>query len=116
MRLITSCEEFNLPVTPRGIEILVWSSGSLAAPPSPTLTVTATQKWYCFHRVDTDGTIREVPFSELEGFSKEYAPYADHVPYPPAVEWLVESKGWQVDPLALELMHGRWQLEVMRQP
>lgn len=80
-------------------------------PIEPTVTVEFYQKWYGLVVVQPNGNIEEVAFPD-EGFCKpSESPYADHVPNPAVVMRWAKHHGYEVDPLALELMVGRWELD-----
>lgn len=78
----------------------------------PTVTVENYCKWYALQVVDAAGDIKEYDFGELEPFAQDYV--SDHVPNPLAVVRWATAKGWRVDPQSLEMMVGRWAMEVQR--
>ncbi len=75
----------------------------------PTITVEAYCKWYDLYLVSPDGTVKAVGFDELD--TGKGTPYSDHVPNPAAVTLFADKKGYGVDPLALEIIVGRWHME-----
>lgn len=79
------------------------------------LTVEMTNKWYELHLVFRD-RVEMVCFSELETFAarRGVSPFCDHAPNPDCVRDLCEANGWTLDPLAEELIEGRWLLEYVR--
>jgi hypothetical protein len=90
----------------RGIMLIVTSDAR------PLVTVEYSSKWYNLFLIDNDRVINEPGFDLLEKFALFHTPaYIDHVPNPTAVERFAESIGAEVDPMALEIMWGRWMLE-----
>lgn len=79
----------------------------------PVLTVELYQKWYTLHVVHVDGQICEVGFDELDDVAGRHdlTPYCDHAPNPVAVQRLAVERGWHLDPNALEMIIGRWEIE-----
>jgi len=84
----------------------------------PQITVALEPKWYCLYLItpvipdvpDLDD-IREIKFEELEAIADggDIA-VCDHVPNPHLVVRYAESRGYTIDPLALEVIIGRWEL------
>jgi hypothetical protein len=86
--------------------------GSPCSGQDPILTVELYCKWYGLQLLRPDGTVEEVAFPE-EGWAPEgESAYCDHVPNPKAVARFAEHQGYLIDLLAMELMVGRWELEV----
>jgi len=122
MAIIASLDEWNIPVSPDLFEALAWSQGDNAAPAVPVVTVSLMTKWYGLYLVEPTGNVRGLNFGVLDEVSTwvrrdatvvSSPPYFDHVPNPYALEVLTAKKGWVVDELALDLIHGRWQREVI---
>ncbi len=80
----------------------------------PTITVDASEKWYRLFAMLPDGTVREIDFcTELDEprFCGDESAYCDHVPNPVAVQRYALTYGYEIDPLAFEIMVGRWEIE-----
>lgn len=77
----------------------------------PVLTVELYCKWYCLHIIHVNGTVASLRFSELERFYKEGSAFKDHVPNPEAVRMYANEMDYALEPLAEELIEGRWKLE-----
>ncbi len=71
---------------------------------APILTVENYCKWYALWLITPDDHVSQVPFPE-DG-------YCDHVPFPAAVQKLADRNGWLVDDQSMEMMVGRYMLEV----
>lgn len=67
------------------------------------LTVELYEKWYALQLLDENGGVSEVEFPE----------FRDHCPDPVAVQLLAVREGYYMDPLALEMIIGRWELETV---
>ncbi len=92
-------------------EWLIWSNhGHL--PSVETITVEDADKWYSLYVVTPAGIVCQLLFGDLEPFRVNSLYFVDHCPNPDSVELLAEARGWQVDVRALEVMHGRWRIEV----
>lgn len=82
----------------------------------PTLTVENYCKWYELHLVRPDGRVEEVSFEQLDDLANKLglrgSAYVDHVPNPEVVQELADENEWDVDDVSMEVMVGRWQLEV----
>lgn len=95
----------------------------------PVLTVTLDSKWYCLylvHQLQAAAVFAPFEVSEVEfpevgpAYDRKYAEkfkdwtsgYVDHVPSPLAVMKMAREKGWAIDELAMELIVGRWEMEV----
>ncbi len=77
------------------------------------LTVEMAYKWYFLSLVDVlTNEVTEIGFDELDVQGHGFTPFVDHAPNPKAVDWLCEKNGWTFDPLAEELITGRWEIEV----
>lgn len=79
------------------------------------LTVELRSKWYgLWHITETTG--RAIYFHELDRLYTEQdlpgPPFVDHVPNPYYVVALGKKLGIPVSDLALEMIVGRWELEV----
>jgi len=100
--------------TKRGLPIVKMWPGHV----NNLLTVEAYMKWYDLILVSTNGAHEDevhtyISYDQLEPFApKGQSAYVDHVPNPLAVKAMAEAKGWQLDPLAFELIVGRWCTEV----
>lgn len=96
-------------ITERG-HALCWMRDPLDV---PVLTIECYEKWYCLHTVLPGGVICTVSFGELDTLANRYdlTPYADHVPNPKVVQRLASDRGWELDPNALEMIIGRWEIE-----
>jgi hypothetical protein len=92
-------------VTRRGHILVVTSE----LQPRPILTVELAAKWYELHVVHASGVVEPRPFADLGPGG-----WIDHVPIPAAVERLAAREGWFVDEVALELITGRWELEIVQ--
>lgn len=85
----------------------------------PTLTVENYCKWYDMQIIHPDGRVEAVSFGDLDelagnvGYDVLGSGYVDHVPNPQVVRALAEARGWAVDEQAMEMIAGRWQLEVV---
>lgn len=79
------------------------------------LTVKATTKWYSLHRIYRSlGRVhsKAVSFGELDYFTfPGESAYRDHAPNPNVVARMAAAKDWVLDPLAAEVIVGRWALE-----
>lgn len=80
----------------------------------PVITVEFAHKWYTLFVVHPSGAVTELGYDDLYNCpgNKDTTLYVDHVPNPRAVEVYAEAVGCVIDPLAHELLYGRWQLEV----
>ena len=84
----------------------------------PILTVELYIKWYKLYLIQPIGRVSEVRFDEIESFLGREWEWAhdgsiqgDHVVNPKAVEQYAKQKGYTLDPLAYELLVGRWVIE-----
>jgi len=88
-----------------------------AGPPErvPVLTIENSPKWYGFHLVMPDGSLKVVHFGCLEEAAGERGvpPYVDHVPNPEVVPLVASRQGWILDSESYEMMVGRWECEVV---
>lgn len=93
----------------RGLPLL-WIEEPLA---DPVLTVENYVKWYWLHLVLPDGRVEEVNFGALDRLANRMGdtPYCDHVPNPRVVQRLADDHRWHLDPNALEMLIGRWEIE-----
>lgn len=103
-----------LPTSPRG-RLLAWSTVEDFT--VPVVTVELAQKWYGLQLVkpssDGPAIVEEVPFPTPERLGPRYGvTYVDHVPNPRVVEFWAFENRYFLDELALEMMWGRWLLEV----
>lgn len=90
---------------------LVWSS-TATIPTISTITVEYYIKWYSLFLVRPTGLIDVIPFSDLEKYAKgSETAYGDHVPNPDIVKVLSVDCDYDIDPIAMEMMIGRWQIE-----
>lgn len=78
----------------------------------PVLTVEVYCKWYDLFIVHPSGRIEGVPFPDEGKHGVSGPPYVDHVPNPRHVVHWARREGVTVDDLSLEIMIGRWELEV----
>lgn len=93
---------------------LIWTHGGLALPHRATLTAELYVKWYTLYLVDIDEKTYPIDFSDLEPYTpKGESAFVDHVPNPRAIEEYCEQRSICIDPVFLEVAHGRWHLEVM---
>jgi hypothetical protein len=76
-----------------------------AHPMKAILTVENYCKWYCLYLITSWGSVESVDFP-VDG-------YCDHVPYPAAVARMAEEHDWIVDDQSMEIMVGRYVLEVL---
>jgi hypothetical protein len=82
------------------------------------VTVELYCKWYGLYLIAALGHVKPLDFpneSTLPRFAtyRRGSYYVDHVPNPAAVKMMCEQHGWDLDPLAFELIVGRWAVEVM---
>lgn len=99
----------------RGIP-LIWTHVAVELPHRGTLTAELYVKWYTLYLVDTDGRAYPISFWDLEPYTPNgESAFVDHVPNPRAIEEYCEQRSISVDPVFLEVAHGRWLLEV-KQP
>jgi hypothetical protein len=94
-------------------EVLLSASGRaiLRTSGTPVLTVYLTEKWYqlvLVKSVRRELEIQEVYYDELDMAYPHGSGYVDHDPNPDAVRALAKAKMWEIDPLAEELIEGRW--------
>jgi hypothetical protein len=91
--------------------LLLWVQEPLDV---PVLTMENYVKWYYLHLIRPDGTVEELSFEPLSDTSAHMSesPYCDHVPNPVVVQRLAHERNWHLDPNALEMIIGRWELEV----
>ena len=87
------------PVSTRGYPLVID-----IVPQVPTLTVELYVKWYTLYLVHPDERIEEVLYP-LNGF-------VDHVPKPAAVFDFAKENGYDIEPLAWEMIVGRWEIDV----
>jgi hypothetical protein len=84
----------------------------------PLITVEYYMKWYslfCVGRIgDADVIEGLVQFDALEEYALPIeSAFVDHVPNPRVVERYAEALGVEIDPMAHELIWGRWRIEVV---
>lgn len=98
-------------------EILLSASGRaiLRTSGTPVLTVYLTEKWYQLVLVRSANPgapmgIHEIYYDELEKAYPRGSGYVDHDPNPDAVRALAKAKMWEIDPIAEEIIEGRWAL------
>lgn len=96
----------HLYVSERG-EILALDEDPIV----PIITVELYCKWYSLHVIHINGNVSTVPFTALEHVYKEGSAFRDHVPNPDAVRAYSEHMNYSIEPLAEELIEGRWKLE-----
>lgn len=95
-------------ITDRGFPLLV----TVANRTRPVLTVEAYCKWYSLYVVHPDGTFAKVPFADLEPYTPEgMSAYVDHAPNPEAALEMATQRGWLLDPVAYDVMVGRFLVE-----
>ncbi len=70
---------------------------------SPILTMENCSKWYGVILLHPSGEVEEVPFP---------GNFCDHVPDPDSFDICCEQYGYELDEMALEMVVGRWELEV----
>lgn len=68
-------------------------------------------KWYGLDIHRPNGEVDEVEFPDMEDYDRLGPPYLDHAPNPRHVYRWALSKGYRIDPLSLELIIGRWEIE-----
>ena len=94
---------------------LVWTLEGW--PTTQTVTVEAYVKWYrlyIVHAVESRTAtemVTEVGFEVLNDYCESESPYLDHAPNPTVVQRWARAHGLHIDPLAFELMIGRWEQE-----
>lgn len=83
----------------------------------PTITVELSNKWYKLYLVDRNPSRNtDLDFGLLEEVCEvAESAFCDHCPNPNVVVRFADKYGYAVDPLALELMIGRWELEYITQ-
>jgi hypothetical protein len=70
-------------------------------------------KWYRLYLRGPNGVVTTIQMSELETYCKsDESPFCDHVPNPMPVQRMCRHFGWEIDERSLEVMIGRWELEV----
>lgn len=80
----------------------------------PFVTVPMASKWYWLFVLHPDGRLVKHDFGVLEGFEPKGQPYfVDHVPNPHAVDGWARSMGYYVDDVAMDMLVGRWEIEVV---
>jgi len=77
------------------------------------LTVELYTKWYTLYLVTWDGLVTAVPFPDGLWVPHSESAFCDHVPNPKAVQTYAEAHNYVLGEFALELIIGRWQLEVL---
>ncbi len=81
-----------------------------------TLKVPLESKWYHFELHHEDGTVELLDFGVLDDCQpvdpKCFPAYVDHVPNPFRVDLICQHNGWYLDDLSLDLIVGRWEIEV----
>lgn len=87
---------------------------------SPLLTVEFKTKWYELfliqHVVDSTDSVNlsSIHFGFLDDICPgDTTPFVDHVPNPHVVRLFARRYGYEIDELALDLIYGRWQNEVV---
>lgn len=83
----------------------------------PYLTVELYSKWYGLDVIQPGkglgvARVQRIPFPEVFDLPEGETSFVDHVPNPRAVVRYARKMNYDVDELALELMVGRWELEV----
>lgn len=68
-------------------------------------------KWYNLELWTPEG-MHSIEFPDMGNYEKLGSPYVDHVPNPKHVVLWAESMGYELDEMSLEVMIGRWALEV----
>lgn len=102
---------------PQPIHAVIISRNLTAHPlTKPLITVEAISKWYRLWVVKPGVEYEPLEFMELDelGAKDGYrlgSAYVDHVPNPRYVVRYAVKHGYHVDPVALEVMIGRWELE-----
>lgn len=100
----------DTPKSDRDIPLIV-THGAHESPIHNLLTAELYVKWYSLFFV-SDGAVTPVHFHELESFApKGESTFVDHIPNPRAIEAYAEFFDLRVDPLFLEVAHGRWLIE-----
>jgi len=112
-------EEYVWPCTERDHAIVLSDSRHIPVEQShdneTTLTVELYGKWYglilYYPVTGEEGEMyEELDFGVLADYCNPY--FSDHCPNPRAVERFAAAKGYYLDPLAYELIVGRWETEV----
>lgn len=88
-------------VSDRGMPLVYWG----APRDAPIVTVENYCKWYGLHILYPNGDVMKVSFPD-DGF-------VDHVPNPAAVERFADKHGYYLCTESLEMITGRWQIEVI---
>lgn len=78
-----------------------------------TVAVSYMTKWYGLILHDDSGYSRTVPFPDdpRDADPQGGAAFVDHTPNPRVVARWASRMGYKIDPLAWELMIGRWETE-----
>lgn len=81
----------------------------------PTLTVELSTKWYELFLVTTNFSVYAVHFGYLESAAATagVSAFVDHTPNPMVVRSFAARNDYELDELADNLIHGRWQTEVV---
>lgn len=107
--MIRYVSERNIPLLFQGLPVK-----------ESVLTVENYLKWYRLYLVLPSGNVEPVPFDLMEVMVRkdptintdESAPYCDHVPNPIWVARYCELLNFRLHSRSLEVMVGRWTLEV----
>jgi hypothetical protein len=82
----------------------------------PVVTCELRGKWYSLVVIHPDASVEWLGFGDVDDVAakdgyKKGSGYIDHAPNPEYVDALAESRGWIVDGLAFQLIHGQWAIE-----
>ena len=91
------------PRSPRGIDLV----HTVARPNHPVLTCELHTKWYQLFLIHPDGRVEPADLDGLEDLWPGTV-VGDHCWNPSALEYLAEARGWVIDPVAFDLIAGRW--------
>lgn len=101
----------NLHVTDRG-SLLVLEPRETPCD-VPLVCVELKGKWRTLFLLFPDGHVEERDFGYIEPYAaKNVAYFVDHVPNPDAVEAWAMAMGYYVDDCSMDMMVGRWQIEL----
>lgn len=77
----------------------------------PLLTVALSEKWYGLYIVYPSGAVSHIAFPDEDNYEVLGSPYVDHAPNPRHITRFAEKNGYDIHPVALDLITGRFVLE-----
>ena len=106
----------GLLCSPRGFSLVLCDAVA-----APTITVEAYIKWYSLFLVRPDGSVAPLHFHEVADdieahwdWGNQPSILSDHIIHPRAVALYAAKYELSIDPLAFELLTGRWVIEYGR--